>query len=423
MKRAVWCDIARDFPNLGEIEKHVDWCGRHSIGISFPCINHATGLVTYPSDVAPRAAAYDEWDPMPDLVRLCGAAGIELHIWVVNAHWGPQRYDADSKIRPSSRGPRPLQETHRDWFTVNHLGQNVLDEGAGGEAIHGGGFLNLGLPPVQEFQERLFAELLDRYEVDGVHLDYIRSNFQNEDWTIEVPAANKVWAAAEVGDILQVLPRSGNPRKAAPGGFRAVEVLGVEELAAAGGRKAQRRLLLRHAGRYGFNDPAMRAFEKETGLAYFAAGSDTPERVSWLYRHHRDDWHIWKRGRITELVRRLSAVTHDRQRKLSAAVFDSIPWCRQEIAQDWSVWCNEKLLDFVCPMDYGKRAPELAECIRAQDGHLLEPRVPSLAGILTGCNIIDLSREDLTACEEAARSLGQAGISLYCYGTFRRLLE
>jgi uncharacterized lipoprotein YddW (UPF0748 family) len=219
-KRGVWADIERDFRSCAEIEAFAAWCARHGVTAAVPCVNHVTGLVTCPSDVAPRSATFDDWDPLPDLVRICRAAGVEVHLWVVNGHWGPPRFDAGSKIRPSSRGPRPLQETHRDWFTVNQLGQSALDESSGGQAIHAGGFLNLGLPAVQDFQERLFAELLDRYEVDGLHLDYIRSNFQMEDWTIEVPAADKAWAAAEAGDILQVLPRSGGPKAAAPGGRR-----------------------------------------------------------------------------------------------------------------------------------------------------------------------------------------------------------
>ena len=425
--RGVWSDIARDFSSRGDIEEYVEWCGRNRVSVTFPCVNHCTGVVTYPSDVAPRAAKFDDWDPMPDLIRLCHAAGIEVHVWVCCTHWGPQDFSGARQARngrqPSDKGPRPIQETHRDWFTVNHAGQSVLDEAGGGEAIHQGGLLNLGLPPVQEFLERLFAEIMDRYEVDGVHLDYIRSPFLHEDWSIEVPAANTGWAAAQVGDIFQVLPRSGEPKRAAPGGFRAAEVLSVAVLPAEAGGTPRRRLVLRHIGRYGFNDEMMNAFEQETGLRYFAAGSDTPERVAWLYRNHRAEWHTWKSAQITQLVRRISGVTRRRQRRLSAAVFDCIPWCSQDIAQRWHEWCNEGLLDFVCPMDYGKKADALGGRLDEQNSFLSEPRVPSLAGILTGCEIIELSCEDLEACEAVARAKGQAGISLYCYGTWKRVLR
>jgi uncharacterized lipoprotein YddW (UPF0748 family) len=163
-------------------------------------------------------------------------------------------------------------------------------------------------------------------------------------------------------------------------------------------------------------------FETETGIGFFAAGPDTPERVSWLYRHHRDDWHVWKRGRITELVRRLSAVVRGRRRRLSAAVFDCIPWARQEVAQDWSVWCNERLLDFVCPMDYGMKPDKLAERLDEQNSFLKEPRIPALSGILTGCGIIELTREELSECETVARSRGREGVCLYSYGTWRAVL-
>lgn len=425
MLRAVWSDIARDFNDKRDIEAFAAWCERNGITVTFPCVNHATGLVTYPSDVAPRSAQFDDWDPLPDLLKTCHTAGIEVHPWICCMHWGPQRFSNFSKTaRPSHNGPRPLQETHRDWFAVNHLGQSVLDEAADGETIQLGGLLNLGLSPVHDFLEKLCAEVLDRYAVDGVHLDYIRSNTQREEWIVEVPAKNKIWAAADVGDIFQMRPRSGRPKEFAAIGFRALEIVKIEESSGESAEKhgSKRRLFLAHVGRYGFNEPLMRDFEKDTGIAWQAAGTDAPERVAWLYQNHRAAWQAWKAGQITALVRRLSRLTRNRRCKLSAAVFDDIHWCGQETAQRWHEWCNEKLLDFVCPMDYGKKGEALARCLDKQNSFLAEPRIPSLAGILTGCGIMDLTREDLAACEAVARAKGQAGVCLFCYGGWKTIL-
>lgn len=68
----------------------------------------------------------------------------------------------------------------------------------------------------------------------------------------------------------------------------------------------------------------------------------------------RKKWYEFRRGHITHVVRTVS----DRARqinpriKISAAVFRTWTVDRDEVAQDWKLWCDEGCLDFVCPMNY-----------------------------------------------------------------------
>ncbi|MBN1844113.1 MAG: family 10 glycosylhydrolase [Sedimentisphaerales bacterium] len=65
-------------------------------------------------------------------------------------------------------------------------------------------------------------------------------------------------------------------------------------------------------------------------------------------------WLDFRRRQITTVV---SAVA-ERGRslrpnlKISAAVFNNWPVHRDEVGQDWKLWCEKGYLDFVCPMDY-----------------------------------------------------------------------
>ena len=124
-RRAVWMDIYRDITEPGDIDAFVDWCKRAGVDLSFPCVNHCTGFMTYASDLAPRWAAVDAWDPTAELVKRCRDAGIESHVWVCIGNWGKPKLD---EAELSRKGPRPLYEAHPEWYCTDQTGTSMLDE-------------------------------------------------------------------------------------------------------------------------------------------------------------------------------------------------------------------------------------------------------------------------------------------------------
>jgi uncharacterized lipoprotein YddW (UPF0748 family) len=68
----------------------------------------------------------------------------------------------------------------------------------------------------------------------------------------------------------------------------------------------------------------------------------------------RQQWLDWRRGNITTVVKAVSeqARAVKPKIKLSAAVFSNWPADRDNVGQDWKLWCEKGYLDFVCPMDY-----------------------------------------------------------------------
>ncbi len=67
-----------------------------------------------------------------------------------------------------------------------------------------------------------------------------------------------------------------------------------------------------------------------------------------------EKWLDFRRRQITKVV----AAVAQRGRKIrpnlkiSAAVFNNWPIHRDQVGQDWKLWCEKGYLDFVCPMDY-----------------------------------------------------------------------
>lgn len=120
--------------------------------------------VYYRSEVEPAAqdATYSpNFDALGYLIERAHAVGIEVHAWaVVYPVWpntiAPPR---DPNHLYYQHGPNAPPEQR--WWTVSSTGAN-------------GASLDPGHPDVMRYLARIILEPLQKYEVDGVHLDYIR---------------------------------------------------------------------------------------------------------------------------------------------------------------------------------------------------------------------------------------------------------
>jgi len=377
-RRAVWMDIHRDIRRPEDAVAFVDWCGRHEITLAFPCVNHCTGFMTYPSDLAPRSIATDAWDPTAETLARCKDAGIESHVWVCIGNWGGPKIDPADL---SAKGPRTLHEAHPDWFCTDQNSASMLD----GDSKYA--FVNPAREDVRAFHVKLCGEILDRYAFEGYHLDYIRYHFKT---TKELGRKKEAYAGGDEPPV--------------------VDLAGSERLS--------------------FDEATLRAFDEESGIGLFAAGDDLAARVAWLYADEarREAWYAWKASQVTTLVRQLAKATRGRGRDLSAAVFSGYPWCGQEVAQRWPAWVDEKLLDLAVPMDYGVELDEYAAHLENQHSHMHvkpKPATPTISGIGIFATYKHLSPAEANAKlekqEAIARAHNRVGVSLYCYSQAREL--
>lgn len=138
--------------------------------------------VAYPSDLEPWAVEYEHvnpgYDPLAIAVDEAHRCGMKIHAWC--------------NVMPGWRGKKPaprghLLNTRPEWF---------LFDGAGKRQPLGDAYviLNPCLPEVRDHIVRVFEEIVTRYRVDGLHLDYVRyaweetrdaqNRYPRDPWTV-----------------------------------------------------------------------------------------------------------------------------------------------------------------------------------------------------------------------------------------------
>lgn len=113
------------------------------------------------------------FDPLADLIQRghTGSPRIEVHAWIVSYNiWNQQ-------LSPPSQPTHPYN-LHPDWLCQNNTGAQW----------DGGNYqLDPGHPAVQQHTYNVAMDLVSRYDIDGLHFDYIRysdsgSSGGNQPW-------------------------------------------------------------------------------------------------------------------------------------------------------------------------------------------------------------------------------------------------
>jgi len=130
------------------------------------------GTVMYPSRIEPWAEEYGHkdpgFDPLALAVREAHANGLRIEAWI--------------NLLPGWRGPDPppmrsqLWYAHPDWFLRDASGrrQPLAVRDRNGRPRRAYLILNPCLPQVRDYLCDVVDEIVSRYDVDGVHLDYVR---------------------------------------------------------------------------------------------------------------------------------------------------------------------------------------------------------------------------------------------------------
>ncbi|MCL1463002.1 glycoside hydrolase family 10 protein [Argonema galeatum] len=170
--RAIWLDrgsIVQAGSERG-LAKIFDGLAQAGINtVFFETVN--AGYTIYPSQVAPEQNPLTKgWDPLAAAVKLAHERGMELHAWVWTFAVGNQRHNAI--LNQPADYPGPIISAHPDWANYDNQGRMI-------PAGQTKPFLDPANPEVRRYLLSLCDEILSRYNVDGLHLDYIRYPFQD----------------------------------------------------------------------------------------------------------------------------------------------------------------------------------------------------------------------------------------------------
>ena len=152
-------------------------------------------------------------------------------------------------------------------------------------------------------------------------------------------------------------------------------------------------------------------FQAETGITV----ANWPRDV--VSGQYRGQWLQWRREKITSLLRTIRAKLREEAPGvgLNAAVFVNWEGHRDTFGQDWKRWIDERLVDFVCPMDYFADLDEFIGWVRKQEAWAGD-NVPVAAGIGPFADSApSMSAQDVLDEIQASRRLGCEGFVLFNY--------
>jgi uncharacterized lipoprotein YddW (UPF0748 family) len=108
------------------------------------------GLAHYPSDILPRSKEYREHgDQIAQCLAACRKHGIEVHVWKVNHNLSTAPREFVERLRAQRRTQVSHTGQPEDWLCPSHPENFALERDS-------------------------MLEVARRYEVDGLHFDYIR---------------------------------------------------------------------------------------------------------------------------------------------------------------------------------------------------------------------------------------------------------
>jgi uncharacterized lipoprotein YddW (UPF0748 family) len=171
--RAIWVTRG-DYKSAQDVQRIMQNCADAGLNTVLFQVR-GNGTVYYPSRIEPWSEKYNfqspGFDPLGVAVQEAHARGLKIQAWVnVMPGWtGPD----EPRVR------QQLYNAHPDWFWYDAEGrrQPLLHE-ANGRKRGWYASLNPCLPEVRSYLVGLFQEIASNYDIDGLHMDYIR--FPNE---------------------------------------------------------------------------------------------------------------------------------------------------------------------------------------------------------------------------------------------------
>jgi len=243
---------------------------------------------------------------------------------------------------------------HPEWFEVNRLGYNSLEYNA---YVPYYKWLSPSVPEARQFMKNKAASYVALEGLTSVHLDYIR------------------YCDVVLGRNLQQ-----NKYKIQQDTYRAEYD-------------------------YGYHPLALEKFKKQFGY------SPLDLKAPWM----SSEWLQFRLNEITTLVNEIVEETHDKGKKVSAAVFPYPTNARMTVYQDWSSWN----IDIVCPMNYQSFYSESINWI----GFCVENGLRETRGrnvYVSGLFVSDISKEELYQAAKISIEAGANGINFFNAGGLMR---
>ncbi len=174
--RALWVN-RWDYGSAADIAQVMDIASRAHFNIVYFQVRgpsdarYRSALDPCSTRLCGRLGGVPTWDPLEVAVREAHARGLQLHAWINALSGWESKTAADcGKLVPSLPGqPNHILVDHPEWAMHTRRGRPQACPN-GEEYV----YLSPGVPGVRTHLARVAADVVRRYDVDGVHLDRIR---------------------------------------------------------------------------------------------------------------------------------------------------------------------------------------------------------------------------------------------------------
>ena len=131
------------------------------------------GYALYNSDIVPKHPQVDpDFDPLKYALTLGSALGLKTHVWMNSYILWSSSYEPENS--------QHLYHTHKEWTEADR--NFKMDAQINLSKLKSpqweGIYLSPLHPEVNPYLLSVYSEIINKYDIDGIHLDYIR--FQDE---------------------------------------------------------------------------------------------------------------------------------------------------------------------------------------------------------------------------------------------------
>ncbi|MCS6814410.1 MAG: family 10 glycosylhydrolase, partial [Cyanobacteria bacterium] len=304
------------------------------------------GYPIFPSQVAPQQnPQLQGWDALGSAVKLAHQRGMQLHAWVWVFAAGNERHN--QLLGLPANYPGPVIAANPSWANYDNQGKLAPP----GQPKP---FLDPANPEVRNYLLSLFKEIVTRYPVDGLQLDYIRYPFQNPARNLTYgygQASRRIFKEQTGIDPITLSPLDPKLDAPASSADRALR----EEFRALTGVDPTS---INPNGRNPVVVTTENAQTKDSGTRTLTERELWQQWSAFRVRRNRELWNQWTDFRVEQVSSFVAEVATTLRRSrpsliLSAAVFPLPERVRLiKIQQQWEVWVQRGYLDLLVPMTY-----------------------------------------------------------------------
>ncbi len=185
----------------------------------------------YPSALEPRAEALADapksFDPLQTVIAEARRNDLQVHAWM-------NSLIAWTGSRPP-KAPNHIVNAHPDWLQRDRSGRNSAAQTEQVEGL----FLQPSHPEVRAHLKRVYADVATRYDLDGIHLDYIRYPCAEYDFSRQAVGQFNRWRLGRPVSMASQVPSRSTSQAEQWQAWRRGQVTSLVQEIAAEVRKAR----------------------------------------------------------------------------------------------------------------------------------------------------------------------------------------